>query len=133
MTNANPVRYRFTLPPPLAERFEAALGRGASKSGIAAKAIIKWLDSKGDDDLELRFAKRLDVLSNQLSRIERNSHLVIETLAVFIQDMLTVNPDIAEEDEEARSLGRDRFEDFIKRVAHQVAKGRSVFPGGNGE
>src|SRR5690606_32970776 len=69
------IRYQLFLPVPLAERFEVlAAAPGASKSRLLAAAVEAWLDRKGFDALEQRFAVRLDRISRQLSRIERNGH-----------------------------------------------------------
>jgi hypothetical protein len=66
-------------------------------------------------------------LSEQLERIERDGHVQIESLALFIRYMLTVNAPLAEEDEMARAIGRDRFAVFIGRVGQQLASGRRSF------
>jgi hypothetical protein len=38
--------------------------------------------------------------------------------------MLTVNAPVAEDDEVARAVGRDRFAAFVARVGQQLASGR---------
>ncbi len=126
MTNrsASPVRYQLFLPRPLAQRFERlAAAPGCSKSRQLAAAVEAWLDRKGADEVEHRFAQRLDRLSRQLERIERNGHVQLESLALFVRYMLTVNPPVAEGDETARALGRDRFAAFVERVGRQLASG----------
>ncbi|HEX5185042.1 MAG TPA: CopG family transcriptional regulator, partial [Allosphingosinicella sp.] len=70
---------------------------------------------------------RLNRISDQLARIERDGHVQIESLALFIRYMLTVNAPLAEEDEVSRAIGRDRFQAFIARVAQQLASGRRSF------
>jgi hypothetical protein len=122
---AGAVRYQLFLPRPLAERFEAlAAAPGGSKSRLLAAAVEAWLDRKGYDALEQRFALRLDRISNHLARIERNGHVELESLALFVRYMLTVTPPVAESDEAARALGRDRFAAFVERVGRQLAAGR---------
>jgi len=41
--------------------------------------------------------------------------------------MLTVNAPLAEGDEAARAVGRDRFAAFVERVARHMASGRLTF------
>jgi hypothetical protein len=41
--------------------------------------------------------------------------------------VLTVNAPLAEEDEVARAIGRDRFQAFVGRVGQQLATGRTTF------
>lgn len=128
MACADLVRHQLFLPRDLSERLEAlARSPGASRSRILAAAVAAFLERKGADELEQRFAQRLDRVSNQLARIERNSHVELESLALFIRYMLTVNAPLAEGDEAARAIGRDRFAAFVDRVGMAVASGRLTF------
>ena len=128
MARSDQVRHQLFLPKEVSERLEAlARAPGASKSRILAEALTAWLDRKGADEMELRFARRLDRLSNQLARIERDGHVQIESLALFVRYMLTVNAPLPEGDEAARAIGRDRFARFVQRVGQQLASGRITF------
>ncbi len=128
MARAEQVRHQLFLPRPVSYRLEAlAQAPGASKSKILAEALTAWLNRKGADEVELRFSARLDRLSNQLARIERDGHVQLESLALFVRYMLTVNAPLPEGDEAARAIGRDRFEAFIQRVGQQLATGRLTF------
>ena len=125
MARADLVRHQLFLPRTLSERLDAlARGPGASRSKILAEALAALLDRKGADEIELRFAKRLDRLSNQLARIERNGHIELESLALFIRYMLTVNAPLPENDKAAQAIGRDRFQAFVERVGQSLASGR---------
>ena len=86
-----------------------------------------WLNRRGTDELEQRFALRLDRLSRQLERIERDGHVSLESLALFIRYMLTVNAPLPDGDEAARAIGKDRFAAFVTRVGQQLASGRNTF------
>jgi len=112
----------------VAERFEqVAAAPGSSKSRLLVAAVEAWLDRRGTDELEQRFARRLDRISNQLARIERDGHVGLESLALFIRYMLTVNAPLPEGDEAARAVGRDRFAAFVQRVGQQLSSGRRTF------
>jgi hypothetical protein len=125
VARADLVRHQLFLPRPLSERLEAlARGPGASRSKILAEAVAAFLDRKGDDALELKFMGRLDRMSNQLARIERNSRIELESLALFVRYMLTVNAPLPEGDKAAQAIGRDRFNAFVERVGQQLAGGR---------
>lgn len=122
------IRHQLFLPKELSDRLEAlARAPGASKSKLLAAAVAAWLDRRGTDELEQRFAQRLDRLSGQLARIERDGHVTIESLALFIRYMLTVNAPLADEDDVSRAIGRERFAAFITRVGQQLASGRRSF------
>ena len=125
MARADLVRHQLFLPRALSERLAAlARGPGASRSRILAEAVAAFLDRKGEDALELKFMGRLDRLSNQLARIERNGQVELESLALFVRYMLAVNAPLPEEDEAARAIGRDRFQAFVERVGQNLASGR---------
>lgn len=134
MARADLVRHQLFLPPALSERLEAlARAPGVSKSRILAQALGQFLERKGADEVELRFAQRLDRLSNQLARIERNGHVELESLALFIRYMLTVNAPLPEGDKAAQAIGRDRFAAFVERVGQSLAIGRlTLLPGNEG-
>jgi hypothetical protein len=112
----------------LSDRFEAlASAPGVSKSSILEQAVNAFLNRKGDNELELRFAKRLDQISRQLDRIERNNKILIETTSLFIRYMLSVTGPLAADDAEGRAIARKRFEAFVERVKQQLASGGTSF------
>src|SRR3954453_10845584 len=122
------VRYQLFLPAELAKRFEEiAAAPGASKSSILVAALSAFFERRGASEFEQRFAIRLDRISRQLERIERNGHVELESLALFVRYMLSVNAPLAEDDDAARAIGRDRFAAFIARVGHQIASGKRTF------
>lgn len=119
------VRVEFNIPDELAtELNDIASGQGVTKSQIMVNALRSWFARKGTSEPEIRFAKRLDVISHQLARIERNGHIELETLALFVLYMLTVSAPIAENDHAARAAGKARFAEFVQRVGQKLANGR---------
>jgi hypothetical protein len=128
MARTELIRLQVSLPRSLSEQLEKLAGSpGASKSKIVAAAVSAFIQTKGADEVERRFAYRLDRMSNQLSRIERNTHIEIESLALFVRYMLTVIGPVAEDDDAARAIGRERFTAFVRRVGQQLASGRRSF------
>ncbi|WCM26285.1 CopG family transcriptional regulator [Sphingomonas sp. QA11] len=119
------VRHQLFLPKATSDRLEAlAAAPGATKSAILADAVTAWLNRRGASELEDRFALRLDRMSNALGRIERDSHVVLETLALFIRFELAIQAPLAENDAAGRALARERFEAFVTQVGRAVATGR---------
>lgn len=130
MSTDDKVRRSFALPRSLSDRLDAAGASGPGMTAIVVDALASWFARSGDDELELRFAHRLDRDSGQLARIERVANILLESHAQFVRYMLTVNAPVAEEDEAARALGRDRFNAFIESVARRLASGHRTFGGG---
>ena len=119
------VRHQLFLPKPISDRLEMLAAKpGASKSAILADAVSHWLDRRGTSELDDRFALRLDRLSAALTRIERDGHVILETLALFIRFELSIQAPLAENDSAGRAIGRDRFEAFVTQVGRQVAAGK---------
>ncbi|MDQ8757478.1 CopG family transcriptional regulator [Sphingosinicella sp. LHD-64] len=125
---AKRVRYQLFLPEDLSQRLEALAAKpGASKSGILADALAAWLNRQAASELENRFAQRLDRLSMALGRVERDGHVLLESLALFIRYELMVQAPLPEADDAARAVGRDRFNAFVARVGEALARGHRTF------
>ena len=87
-------QYRLNLfiQPEHAKRLdELAAKKGVSKSSIVAAALASWLSPDAGDQREAAIAKRLDRLSRQTERMERDQNIQIETLALFIRYFLTIS------------------------------------------
>lgn len=134
MARTDYVNYCISLPRDLSKRLDEIAARpGVYKTKIVAEAVTHFLNAKGADALGERFANRLDHMSGQLGRIERNSQIELESLALFVRYMLTVNAPLPEGDEAAQAVGRDRFEAFVDRVGRKLASGRLTFLAGEEE
>ncbi|MBP8232465.1 hypothetical protein [Rhizorhabdus sp.] len=119
------VRHQLFLPKPLSDRLEALAAKpGASKSAILVDALTAWLNRRGSSELDDRFGLRLDRMSTALSRIERDGHVILETLALFVRFELSIQAPLADGDQAGRAVGRERFEAFVAQVGRQVAAGR---------
>jgi hypothetical protein len=118
------IRHQLFLDADLSARLEAlAVKPGASKSAILADAVAAWLNRRGAQELDERFGLRLNRLSGQLERIERDGQVLLESLALFIRYQLTVTAPLPEPDKGARAVGQDRFQKFIDQVGRQMAGG----------
>lgn len=124
------VRHQFYLPLALSSRLDALAARpGVTKSAILVDAVEAWLDRKAAHALDARFALRLDRMTQALSRIERNGHILLETLALYIRYELAINPPLAENDEAGRAMAARRFNAFVLQVTRQIASGRHSIGG----
>ncbi len=72
-------------------------------------------------------AKRLDRLSRQFDRLERDQTILIETLALFVRYYLTVSTPLPEAHQEAaKAQGKARFERFVEQLGRHLLRGRSL-------
>src|SRR3546814_2293917 len=79
---------------------------------------------RGASELEDRFAIRLDRLTQAIGRVDRDTLVILETLALFIRFELAIQTPLAENDQAGRALGAKRFEAFVTQVGRQIATGR---------
>ena len=119
------IRHQLFLPKDLSERLEVLANKpGATKSAILVDALTAWLNRRAASELEDKFGTRLDRMTNAIGRIERDGHVLLETLALFVLIELTVNAPLPKGDDAARAVGRARFEEFVTRVGERLASGR---------
>ena len=121
-------RLNLCIEPEHARRLdELATMKGLSKSSIIAAALASFLSPDSGDQREAAIAKRLDRLSRQLYKLERDQNILIETLALYVRYFLTVSPPVPEAHQEAaRAQGRARFEQFVEQLGRHLLRGRSL-------
>jgi predicted transcriptional regulator len=123
-------RHHLYFDEQLTEQLEALASKPeTSKSAIVSDALRAYLTRRASRELDDMLKIRLDRISNQLARIERDDHVLLESLALFIRYQLTISAPLPEADAAGRALGRDRFEAFVAQVGRQLAGGkRSLAP-----
>jgi len=127
-------RHHLYLDAALSEQLEALARRpGGSKSAIVADALRAYFARRGAREIDELFKVRLDRIGNQLGRIERDGHILLESLALFIRYQLNVTPPLAESDTAGRAIGRDRFLAFVGQAGRRVAEGRRTLDPALGE
>lgn len=121
-------RLNIFIEPEHAKRLEDfAAHRGASKSSVIAAALASFLSPDAMDQREAALAKRLDRLSRQFDRLERDQGVLIETVALYLRHYLTVALPVPEHQQEAlRAQGRARYAQFIEQLARHIQRGRSL-------
>ncbi|MCD9026634.1 CopG family transcriptional regulator [Luteimonas sp. BDR2-5] len=104
---------------------ELAAMKGVSVSGIVAAAVAAFLSPEGDGR-EL-VAKRLDRLSCQFERLERDQAILIEALALYVRYYLTVSAPLPEAHQAAaKAQGQARFAQFVEQLGRRIGRGHSL-------
>lgn len=121
-------RLNLFIQPEHAKRLdELAAKKGVSKSSIVAAALASWLSTDAGGQRDAAIAKRLDRLSRQAERLERDQAILIETVALYVRYFLTVSTPLPEAHQDAaRAQGRARFEQFVEQLARHLLRGRSL-------
>ena len=102
-------RLNIFIEPEHGKRLEQiAAHKGVSKSAVIAAALASFLSPDAADQREAAFAKRLDRLSRQFDRLERDQRILIETVALYVRYFLTVSIPVPESQQDvARAQGRE--------------------------
>lgn len=121
-------RLNIFIEPDHAKRLDQlATHKGVSKSAVIAAALASFLSPDAGDQREAALAKRLDRLSRQFDRLERDQGILIETVALFVRYFLTVSVPVPESQQDAaRAQGRARYAQFIEQLARHIQRGRSL-------
>jgi hypothetical protein len=121
-------RLNLFIEPEHARRLtQVAAMKGVSKSSIIAAALASWLSPDSGDQREAAIAKRLDRLSRQFERLERDQSILIETLALYVRYFLTVSIPVPEAHQEAaRAQGKARYSQFVEQLGRHLMRGQSL-------
>jgi DNA-binding transcriptional MocR family regulator len=120
-------RMNVYLPPELLQEIaDLAARKKLSQSAIMEAAIASFLSPDGADRREAAFARRLDKLTRQVQRLERNTRIMLETQALFVRFWLTVTPPPPPEEQAAtQPKVQKRYEGFVEALGRRLQKGQS--------
>jgi hypothetical protein len=100
--------------------------RRKPKSLVAEAAIASFLSPDASERQEAALARRLDRITRQMERLERDIGISAETVALFIRYWLMVTPAMSEQTHAAaRAKGGERYEGFMQALSRRLAKGPS--------
>ena len=121
-------RMNIYLPPELLKQIaDLADRKKLSRSAIVEAAVASFLSPDGADRREAAFARRLDRMSRQVQRLERNLGIAIETLALFVRFWLTITPPLAPDAQASAQIkGRQRYEGFVEALGQRLQTGQSL-------
>jgi len=121
------IRMNVYMPPELMRKVaDQADQKGLSRSAIVEAAVASFLSPDGSDRMEAAVTRRLDRLTRQVQRLERDVGVSAETLAMFVRFWLTVTPPLPDDAQSAAQIrGRERFEGFVETLGRRLQKGKS--------
>ena len=100
---------------------------GLTQTEIVEAALAAFLSPERDDQRDAAIIRRLDRMTRQFGRMERDQLILAETMALFIRLFLTLTPPVPEADKDAaRATGKERFDYFIDQLGRQLVSGRRV-------
>ena len=123
-------RHNLHLDEDLTRRLMALAAKpGMSKAGIISAALRSYLDKEGAGVLDDLLQTRMNRLSGQLDRLERDQRIVVQTLAEFVRHHFLVTAAPPESElASRRAQAEARYQSFIETVGRQLAAGRRPKP-----
>ena len=123
-------RHNLHLDEDLTRRLMALAAKpGMSKAGILSAALRSYLDKEGAGVLDDLLQTRMNRLSGQLDRLERDQRIVVQTLAEFVRHHFLVTAAPPESElASRRAQAEARYQSFIETVGRQLAAGRQPKP-----
>lgn len=116
-------RHHLYLDTELTQQLDAFAAKpGSSKSAIVADALRQYLNPKTDTDNSHAIKMRLDRLSKQVNRAERNLNIVVESISGFAQYYFMLTAHVPSPDDAGRAKGSQRYEKYLSYVGSLVAK-----------
>jgi hypothetical protein len=107
---------------------ELAARKKKSMSLVAETAIMSLLTPDEADRREAAVVRRLDRLTRQVERLERDLAISVEATALFIRYWLTITPSVPNDFQAfTQTKGPERFASFLQMLGQRLASGQRVF------
>ena len=95
------------------------------KSEIVRAAVEAYLSPDSAEAGEAALFRRLDRMSRQLDRLERDVTIANEAIGLYVKTWLKVTPAMSgAEDRAATAKGQERYAAFIELLARRISEGR---------
>jgi predicted DNA-binding protein len=122
------VETKVYLPPDLARALDDLARRTRRpKSEVVRAAVASFLSPDGSEKMEAAVTRRLDRMSRQIERLERDLTIGNEATALFIRAWLTATPPLPDGAQvAANAKGRERYEGFVEALGRRIASGRNL-------
>ncbi len=115
-------RLHVHLDPNLTKHLDSLAEKpGGSKSAIVADALRSFFNQKAGNEIDDLFKRRLDRISSNIARVERDVQIIMESQALFINYQFQMTAPLPEADQAAKAVAQERFLKFIEQVARRIA------------
>src|SRR6478609_4380241 len=121
-------KHTFRLPPELARQLaDYANRKRVPQAFVVETALTSLLSPDNSERMEAALGKRLDRLTRQVERLERQITISNEALALFVRFWLTATSPMPESAlPAAQAKGRERYQRFVEALGKRLAKGQSL-------
>src|SRR6185295_16141097 len=121
-------KHTFRLPPELARQLADYAGRKRlHQAFVVETALASFLSPDNSERMEAALGKRLDRLTRQVERLERQITISNEAMALFVRFWLTATPPLPDTAQPAaQTKGRERYEGFVEALGRRLARGQTL-------
>lgn len=116
------IKHTFRLQPKLSSHLvDYAARKRVSQAVVVETAVASFLSPDNSERFEAALTRRLDRMSRQIERLERDIEISNEAIALFVQFWLTTTPPLPESEMgAARASGRKRYADFVSALGEKI-------------
>ena len=101
-----------------------------TESSVVDRALSFYFVGRHDDLRDAAILRRLDRLTSQFSRLERNDLILTESNALFVRYFMTMTQPVPPSQmDAARAQGAARLERFVESLAQGLRAGRRLLQG----
>jgi predicted transcriptional regulator len=119
-------KHTFRLTSALAAQLaDYAARKRVSQTLVLETALASFFSPDNPERLEAALGRRLDRLTRQVERLERQAAISNEAIALFVRLWLIATPRSDQADAAARAAGNERYEGFVEALGRRIAQGRT--------
>lgn len=126
MTAGTKIQVKVFLPGEVVRALDDTAQRTRKpKSEIIRAAVTSYLSPDSAEATEAAITRRLDRMTRQMERLERDVTISNEAIALYVKTWLRNVPVMrAADDQTAVDAGRERYARFIETLARRLSTGR---------
>ena len=112
----------YRLPPDVIDQLaEFALRKRVGQPDIVEAALRSFMSPDNPEQLEAALSRRLDRIDRQLGRLDEQTEITTEAVALFVRFWLTANPPLPEAARAAaQAQANERYEGFVEALARRL-------------
>lgn len=116
----------FRLPIDVIDQLaELAVRKRVGQPDIVEAALRSFMSPDNPEQLEAALSRRLDRIDRHLTRLDQQTEITTEALALFVRFWLNANPPLPDSAlPAAQAQGKERYDGFVEALAQRL-EGRS--------
>lgn len=112
----------FRLPLDVIDQLaELAVRKRVGQPDIVEAALRSFMSPDNPEQLEAALSRRLDRIDRHLTRLDQQTEITTEALALFVRFWLNANPPLPDSAlPAAQAQGKERYDGFVEALAQRL-------------